>query len=125
MLPSNLLSSKPPGLHFCRWRAADRALKDAAPPPVLLMPTDTVGCRFCFLRRSHSSTTTVTFAAINMSSTLNLNCWIIGDDPGRVFPVEIAKNKTVGGLKKAIKNENQNDFSGIDAKNLHLWKVSD
>ena len=60
-----------------------------------------------------------------MPGPLRLNCWIIGDDLYHYFPVEIAKMETVGGLKDAIKAKAQNDFSGIDAKNLHLWKVSD
>jgi len=34
----------------------------------------------------------------SMSSIiLELNCWVLGDDPKRVFPVEIAK-KTVNAL---------------------------
>ncbi|KIM72350.1 hypothetical protein PILCRDRAFT_93498 [Piloderma croceum F 1598] len=58
-----------------------------------------------------------------MSDMLNLNCWLLGDDPRRVFPVEIAKTKTVGGLKKAIKGEKMHAFDGIDADLLDLWKV--
>lgn len=42
-----------------------------------------------------------------MSTLLQLNCWVLGDDPNRIFPVEIAGTKTVGSLKKAIKDENQ------------------
>lgn len=58
-----------------------------------------------------------------MSDMLNLNCWLLGDDPQRVFPVEIAKTKTVGGLKKAIKDEKKHAFDGIDADLVDLWKV--
>jgi hypothetical protein len=55
---------------------------------------------------------------------LVLNCWALGDDPSHVFPVEIASNKTVGALKKAIKDENPESFRGIDARSLILHKVS-
>jgi len=57
-------------------------------------------------------------ASNDMSDMLNLNCWVLGDDPQRVFPVEIAKAKTVGALKKAIKEDPSNE-----AKYLDLWKV--
>jgi hypothetical protein len=70
---------------------------------------------------SYSPTTSL--ASNNMSDMLNLNCWLLGDDPRRVIPVEIAKTKTVGGLKKAIKGEKMHAFDGIDADLLDLWKV--
>ena len=41
-----------------------------------------------------------------MSGQLYLNCWVIGDKAGRVFPVNIAGTESVGTLKKAIKEEN-------------------
>jgi hypothetical protein len=64
-------------------------------------------------------------ASNNMADMLNLNCWLLGGDPRRVFPVEIAKTKTVGGLKKAIKEDpsSKGDFNGIDTKHLDPWKV--
>ena len=62
-----------------------------------------------------------------MSDKLNLNCWLLGDDPRRFFPVEIAKTKTIGALKEAIKEgpSSKGDFDGIDAQYLDLWKVID
>jgi hypothetical protein len=36
-------------------------------------------------------------------STLSLNCFILGDDPGSVFPVKIERNDNVGILKDLIK----------------------
>ena len=39
------------------------------------------------------------------------------------FPVDIDPNKTVGHLKKFIKNEKQNDLKDVDADKLMLWKV--
>ena len=60
-----------------------------------------------------------------MSDTLNLNCWVLGDDPKRIFPVKIAKRKTVGGLKDAIKDKKKPEFDDYAADSLDLWKVSD
>ena len=51
----------------------------------------------------------------------SFNCWILGDERERVFPVEIPGSKTVGALKEAIKKVNQ---YGFPAKLLDLWKVS-
>jgi hypothetical protein len=55
---------------------------------------------------------------------LDINCWVLGDDPKRVFSVEIAKTKTVDALKDAIKEKKKHTFDGIDADRLDLWKVS-
>jgi hypothetical protein len=33
---------------------------------------------------------------IVMSNILELNCWVIGDEPHNIFPVEVASSKTVG-----------------------------
>jgi hypothetical protein len=60
-----------------------------------------------------------------MSNILELNCWVLGDDPRRVFSVEIVISKTVSALKKLIKDEKKHTFDGIDADLLDLWKVSD
>jgi hypothetical protein len=60
-----------------------------------------------------------------MDSTFELNCSIRGDDPNSVFPVKIAGNESVGTLKKAIREENQETFQGIDARSLKLRKVSE
>ena len=59
-----------------------------------------------------------------MSNILELNCWVIGDDPRHVILVEVPSSKTVGYLKKAIKNEIEHSFDNFDAKSLDLWKVS-
>src|ERR1700720_5055208 len=55
---------------------------------------------------------------------LNLNCWVHGDEPQNVFPVKIARDETVGALKKAIKEEKKPLFDHIPADSLELWKVS-
>ncbi|PKY31926.1 hypothetical protein RhiirB3_449768 [Rhizophagus irregularis] len=39
------------------------------------------------------------------------------------FPAHIDGNTLVGDLKKVIKAEKQNDFAGVDADRLKLWKV--
>src|SRR5258708_3115374 len=59
-----------------------------------------------------------------MSDMLDLNCWVLGDDPSHIFPIEIAESKTVGGLKKAIKEEKKPEFDHVAADSLDLWKVS-
>ena len=59
-----------------------------------------------------------------MSSTLNLNCLVLGDDASRVFPVEIANSKTVGDLRDAIKDKKRPAFDHVPADTLVLWKVS-
>jgi hypothetical protein len=68
---------------------------------------------------------TTSLASNNMSDMLNLNCWVLGNDRQRVFSVEIAKTKTVDGLKKAIKKEKEPEFDDYAADRLDLWKVRD
>jgi len=65
----------------------------------------------------------VVLAAKKKSDMLDINCWVLGDDPKRVFSVEIAKTKTVDALKDAIKEKKKHTFDGIDADLLDLWKV--
>ena len=57
-------------------------------------------------------------------SLLLLNCWVLGEDSTRIFPVEIHPNKNVGGLKKAIKEEKKPAFDNITADSLEVWNVS-
>jgi hypothetical protein len=59
-----------------------------------------------------------------MSNLLELNCWVIGDEPHSVFPAKIASSETVGTLRKAILPEMENSGSDLVAKSLVLWKVS-
>jgi len=68
--------------------------------------------------------TTQPRAIFVMSTVLELNCWILGDEPQCVFPVKIASSETVGHLKEAIKDKKKQTFTGIDADLLDLWKVS-
>src|ERR1700734_3104790 len=55
---------------------------------------------------------------------LNLNCLVLNDDTSHIFPIEIAESKTVGALRKAIKDEKRHAFQHVDADTLVLWKVS-
>jgi hypothetical protein len=59
-----------------------------------------------------------------MSSTLELFCWVQGDDLQEAFSLEIAGTKTVSALKKAIKEEKKVAFEHVDAGSLKLWAVS-
>ncbi|PKC02148.1 hypothetical protein RhiirA5_381184 [Rhizophagus irregularis] len=58
------------------------------------------------------------------TSLIMLFCLIKGEKPDKAFKVIINKDKDVSDLKKVIKDEIPNDFAGIDAKNLTLWKVN-
>jgi len=55
---------------------------------------------------------------------LELNCWVLGDLPDRIFPVKIAANESVGSLKDAIKEKEKPAFDHVPAKTLILWRVS-
>ncbi|THH03341.1 hypothetical protein EW145_g6340 [Phellinidium pouzarii] len=59
---------------------------------------------------------------------LTLNCLIYHTDhmpsPKDLFAVEIANTKSVSLLKTAIKAEKSYVLSGLDAADLHLWKVN-
>ena len=59
-----------------------------------------------------------------MSNILELNCWVIGDEPHNVFPVKIASSETVGYMREAILPKMENSCSDFVAKSLMLWKVS-
>ena len=59
-----------------------------------------------------------------MATPLRLNCWVLGEDSTRIFPVEVDRDENVGGLKKAIKEEKKQAFDHIDADSLDVWNVS-
>ncbi|KAF8327235.1 uncharacterized protein EI90DRAFT_2975252 [Cantharellus anzutake] len=56
-----------------------------------------------------------------MSIMLNLNCWVLGDDVGRVFRVEISNAEDVHDLKEAIM-EKKPALDHVGAAFLRLWK---
>ncbi|KAG0247934.1 hypothetical protein BG011_000705, partial [Mortierella polycephala] len=53
---------------------------------------------------------------------ITLFCLVDGESTS--FPVEIESSKTIGDLKKAIKDDNAIAFADVDTKMLTLWKVS-
>ncbi|KAI9566666.1 hypothetical protein HD554DRAFT_2174326 [Boletus coccyginus] len=55
---------------------------------------------------------------------ISLNCLIVGDDPSKMFKVQIARTADVYDLKEAIKQKNANFFHDMDANNLGLYLVS-
>ena len=56
--------------------------------------------------------------------SITLLCLVKGNTTASAFPVDINKDQLVGHLKKVIKAEKQNDFAGVDADRLKLWKVT-
>ena len=54
---------------------------------------------------------------------LLLHCYLLGDDPDQIFPVEIEETKTVGILKDLIKKKKFPQFNHIVASNLKIWRV--
>ena len=60
-----------------------------------------------------------------MANEILLNCLILGPDVGRSFPVDILRGRTVGHLKRAIKDNKAPDLDHIAPDKLDLWKVSD
>ncbi|RGB38562.1 hypothetical protein C1646_691975 [Rhizophagus diaphanus] len=56
-----------------------------------------------------------------MSNTLF--CLVKGNTTANAFAVDIDSGKAVSHLKEAIKAKKQNDFAGVDADKLRLWKV--
>lgn len=53
-----------------------------------------------------------------------LYCYILGDDPTAIFPIEIAQGCTVGVLKDLIKEKNRDAFSNVGARRLLLYSTS-
>ena len=56
--------------------------------------------------------------------SLSLNCLVVGDDPDRIFTVEIPKTENVSILKDLIKEKKARHFEHVDASDLDLWQVS-
>jgi len=56
--------------------------------------------------------------------SITLFCLVKENTTANAFEVDIEKDKSISHLKKAIKAEKQNDFAGVDADKLKLWKVS-
>ena len=56
--------------------------------------------------------------------SITLLCLVKGNTTANAFPVHIEGSSLVGDLKDAIKAKKQNDFAGVDADKLKLWKVT-
>ncbi|KAF9322726.1 hypothetical protein BG006_002104, partial [Podila minutissima] len=57
-------------------------------------------------------------------TNMQLSLFCLVDGESTPFPVEIESTKTIGDLKKAIKDDNAIAFADVDAKMLTLWRVS-
>src|SRR6266542_2176954 len=55
---------------------------------------------------------------------ITLLCLVKGNTTASAFAVDIDRQKLVSHLKDAIKAKKQNDFAGVDADKLKLWKVT-
>ena len=55
--------------------------------------------------------------------SITLFCLVKGNTTANAFEVDIEKDKSISKLKEAIKAKKQNDFAGVDADKLRLWKV--
>ncbi|KAJ8580322.1 hypothetical protein M405DRAFT_778345 [Rhizopogon salebrosus TDB-379] len=54
---------------------------------------------------------------------LSLNCFVCGDEPGRIFEIKIAPTESVSALKELIKEKQKPQFDDVPANRLDLWKV--
>ncbi|KAG1893517.1 uncharacterized protein F5891DRAFT_985860 [Suillus fuscotomentosus] len=54
---------------------------------------------------------------------LKLNCIVLGDNPRRIFPVDIERTEIVGDLKEVIKDKKRPEFDHVATDRLELWKV--
>src|SRR4051812_45711002 len=56
--------------------------------------------------------------------SITLLCLVKGNTSENAFSVKISRDEPISELKDAIKAKKQNDFAGIDADRLKLWKVT-
>ena len=91
---------------------------------VVVVVVDREEIKCCATARSDIRTYNSHELHIAMSNILELNCWVLGDDPRSVFPVEVASSKTVGYMRKAILPEMESSCDDLVAKSLMLWKAS-
>ncbi len=55
---------------------------------------------------------------------ITLLCLVKGNTIASAFAIDIDREKLVSHLKDTIKVKKQNDFAGVDADRLKLWKVT-
>ena len=56
--------------------------------------------------------------------SITLFCLVKGNTTANAFSVKISRDESISELKDAIKAKKQNDFAGVDADRLKLWKVT-
>ena len=66
---------------------------------------------------------TQTVATLNLSQLFSLNCFVVGDDPDRIFTVKVPRADNVSILKDLIKEKKAHYLNHIAASDLDLWKV--
>ncbi|KAH9000159.1 hypothetical protein EDB92DRAFT_1939906 [Lactarius akahatsu] len=59
-----------------------------------------------------------------MSTSISLNCLVLGEGSRRIFLVKIPVNESVSILKETIKEKRKDLFNNVNASILDLWKVS-
>ena len=62
-------------------------------------------------------------SVLGPTQPLSLNCFLLGDDPDRMFTVKVPKTKNVSILKSLIKKEKASRLKDVDASDLDLWKA--
>jgi Leucine-rich repeat (LRR) protein len=72
---------------------------------------------------SHGFINSLTVHIRTIAMILSLNCLVLGDDPEKMFTVEIDEAKNVSILKKLIKEEKASRLEHVDASDLQLWKL--
>ena len=60
---------------------------------------------------------------VTVTMSLSLNCFVVGDDPDRIFTVQVPKTDNVSILKDLIKEEKAPHLNHVAASDLDLWKV--
>ena len=55
--------------------------------------------------------------------SLSLNCLVLGDEPDKMFVVEVKETKYVSILKDLIKEKKAPHFDHVTASDLDLWMV--
>lgn len=74
--------------------------------------------------RQHENVTRQFSVCATMSTPTIFKCYVIGDEPNKVFSVKIGTKEIVAALKFAIKAEKPDKFHQLDANDLDLWAVS-
>ncbi|KAF9218832.1 hypothetical protein BS17DRAFT_761849 [Gyrodon lividus] len=62
--------------------------------------------------------------SLAVNRDITLNCWVLGQDAGRLFSIEIPETKSIEHLQEVIKEKKSADVGHVDAKDLVLYKIS-